>query len=108
MAAVATLSAWLCASSVFAKPLVLRDVTVIPMSSDTTIAHCTLVIDKGFITSIAPFHAEEKFPDATVVECSDCYVMPGMVEMHAHLPYGHPTQPPISVYFKQCLAAGVT
>ncbi len=68
-----------------AEPLVIKNVNVLTMESDQIAQNQTIIIRDGFIDWIGP-HSDADIPqDALIVE-GDFYVMPGLAEMHAHIP----------------------
>lgn len=95
-------------ASLNAQPLVIRNVTVVPMTADTLLPNRTVTFANGVIASIVPTALETVAANSEIVDGTGKFLMPGMVEMHAHLPYGHVSQPTRPTYFKHCLAAGVT
>lgn len=72
-------------TALFAQRLVIKDVQVLTMESDQIVQNQTIIIEDGWIDWIGP-DSEADYPeDAAVVE-GDYYVMPGLAEMHAHIP----------------------
>lgn len=69
----------------FAQSLVIKDVQVLTMESDQIQQNQTIIIEDGWIDWVGPDN-EANYPvDATIVE-GNFYVMPGLAEMHAHIP----------------------
>ena len=67
-----------------AETTVFRNVNVISMTSPKVLAKQTVVVTDGRITQVAK---SPKFPkDATVVDGTGKYLMPGLAEMHGHVP----------------------
>ena len=63
-------------------------VTVIPMDKDTVLADQAVLVRGGTIASIAPA-ANAKIPaGAARVDGKGKFLMPGLAEMHAHIPGG--------------------
>lgn len=61
-------------------------VTVIPMDADGTLPDHTVMVRNGVIEAVGP-DGEVSVPDeATVIEGEGRYLMPGLAEMHAHVP----------------------
>lgn len=82
-----TLLATLLTFSVFAQTVVFRDVNVISMTSPNVAARQTVVVSDGKIGSILKQGAMVKLPaGATIVDGSGKYLIPGLADMHAHLP----------------------
>jgi hypothetical protein len=70
-----------------AMPSVLfRDVNVISMAGSSVDAHRDVLVSKGVIAKIAAADSIAAPPDAIVVPGGGRYLMPGLAEMHAHLP----------------------
>ena len=62
------------------------NVNVIPMAEERVIAAQTVIVENGVITVIGPVD-EVPLPEGTeVVDGTDRYLMPGLAEMHAHVP----------------------
>lgn len=71
--------------SLFSQPLVIKDVDVLTMETDQIQTNQTIVIENGMIQWIGP-DSEADYPgNSTIVE-GDYYVLPGLTEMHAHIP----------------------
>lgn len=76
---------FLSGTGLWADTLVIKNVRVLTMESDHILQNHTIVIKEGWIDWVGP-DSEADYPqDATVVE-GDYYVMPGLAEMHAHIP----------------------
>jgi imidazolonepropionase-like amidohydrolase len=68
------------------KEIVFYDVNVITMDANRVLEHQTVVAKNGRITSLGPVKII-KFPKAsTVVDGKGKYLIPGLAEMHAHVP----------------------
>lgn len=64
--------------------LLVSDVHVLPMTSDTVLHRRTLVINKGRIVAI--LGSSDRPPSARrVVDGSGLFAMPGLIDMHVHL-----------------------
>lgn len=67
-----------------AQTVVFRNVNVIPMTSDKVAENQTVVVTDGKITAVAK---NAKVPkNATVVDGRGKYLIPGLAEMHGHVP----------------------
>jgi imidazolonepropionase-like amidohydrolase len=66
----------------------LVDVSVVPVGQDTLLEHQTLLLEGGIIRQLGPKDAVAVPAGAFVVPVSGKYVMPGMADMHVHLPGG--------------------
>lgn len=69
------------------------DVTVIPMDGERILANQTVVVVDGVITVVGPSASVEVPADARRIDGSGRYLMPGLAEMHAHVP-PQSTRPP--------------
>ena len=68
------------------REIVFYDVSVIAMDADRVLEHQTVVTKNGRITSIGPA-PKIKFPKASlVIQGNGKYLIPGLAEMHAHVP----------------------
>jgi len=64
----------------------IRHVNVLPMSSAEILNNQTVLVDGGRITAIGP-EGSIRIPDgAEVIDGLERYLMPGLAEMHAHVP----------------------
>ncbi len=64
------------------------NVNVVPMNVDTIVAAQTVIVVDGMIVSIGDVDVVPVPEDAEVVDGTDRYLMPGLTEMHAHVPDG--------------------
>lgn len=71
--------------SLFSQPLVIQDVHVLTMENDQIQSNQTIIIDDGVIQWIGP-DEEASYPDGSTIVEGNYYVMPGLAEMHAHIP----------------------
>jgi len=62
------------------------NVNVLPMSSNTIQAQQTVIVNDGIITTIGNVDVTPVPEGATAVDGTDRYLMPGLAEMHAHVP----------------------
>jgi imidazolonepropionase-like amidohydrolase len=62
------------------------NVNVVPMTSETVIEYQTVVVTDGNIVSISGVKDTAVPEDATIVDGTDRYLMPGLAEMHGHVP----------------------
>lgn len=85
---------------------VIADVNVIPMDRDTVLKHRDVYIQKGIIISMVK-HGAGLPKTIPVINASGKYLMPGLVDMHVHLPDG---SEPIGMrqVFDMYLQCGVT
>ena len=64
------------------------NVSVLPMTSDAVLAGQTVVVRDGTITAAGPAADVDVPRGATVIAGEGRYLMPGLAEMHAHVPPG--------------------
>ena len=62
------------------------NVNVVPMSSETVIAGQTVIVENDVIAAIGDVDSVPVPEEATVVDGTDRYLIPGLAEMHAHVP----------------------
>lgn len=66
------------------RDIVFTNVSVIPMTSETVLNNQTVVVKNGLVTAIG---SKPKFDkNALVIDGKGKYLMPGLAEMHAHVP----------------------
>ncbi len=82
------------------------NVNVIPMTSETVLEAQTVIIEDGLITEIGAVDDIRIPEEATAVDGTDRFLMPGLAEMHAHVPDA--ASPEIARYFDLFVANGVT
>ncbi|MGY8779481.1 MAG: amidohydrolase family protein [Longimicrobiales bacterium] len=63
-------------------------VTVLPMDRPGAVTDQTVVTVGGVITEVGPSNSVQVETGATVIDGSGRYLMPGLAEMHAHVPSG--------------------
>lgn len=69
-----------------ADPLAFENVTVVPLDQEDVVDDQTVIVRDGEIAEIGATDAVEVPDDATRIDASGQYLMPGLAEMHAHLP----------------------
>ena len=85
------------------------DVTVIPMDTERALPGHTVVVRDGVITQVGPTETTPAPDDATVIAGEGRYLLPGLAEMHAHVPPGQdPPREDIEETLFLYLAGGVT
>jgi hypothetical protein len=62
------------------------DVNVIPMDREQVLERHTVIVEDGRITAVGPSDGMEVPAGATRVEGAGRYLMPGLAEMHGHIP----------------------
>jgi len=65
---------------------VFRNVNVIPMTEETVIRNQDVLVKNGEITAIGKTGTVKFKKDARIIEANGKYLMPGLAEMHAHVP----------------------
>lgn len=68
------------------KEIVFRNVNIIPMDKNEVLANRDVVIKNGVIVSIRPASKLKYGKDAMVIDAKGKYLLPGLAEMHAHVP----------------------
>ena len=71
---------------VTAKEIVFRNVNVIPMDRERVLENQPVVVKDGRITALTPAGKARYSKDAFLVDAKGKYLMPGLAEMHAHVP----------------------
>lgn len=66
------------------KEIVFTNISVIPMTSETVLSNQTVVVKNGVITNLGSKVSYDK--NALVIDAKGKYLMPGLAEMHAHVP----------------------
>jgi imidazolonepropionase-like amidohydrolase len=64
------------------------DVAVLPMDGEGVLEGQTVVVVDGVITAIGPADEIQVGAGATILDGTGRYLMPGLAEMHAHVPPG--------------------
>lgn len=82
------------------------NVNVVPMTSEMVIEQQTVLVDNGRIVAIGPVDDVQIPEKASVVDGTDRYLMPGLAEMHAHVPGSNAAN--LDRYFSLYVANGVT
>lgn len=82
------------------------NVTVVPMDAERTIPDATVIVSGGTITDVGPSSSVKPPAGATIVDGRGKFLMPGLAEMHGHIP--SPTSPTIEDILFLYVANGVT
>ena len=86
--------------------LVITNISVIPMDRDTTLLNQTVWVNDG---AIIGFGGNASFIAKKTIDGTGKFLMPGLADMHVHLPAYHPDSlENLNRYFSLNLAAGVT
>ena len=67
-------------------PFAFVNVNVLPMDSEVVLASQTVVIEDGRISKMGPVHDTPLPPGTRKIRGDGLYLMPGLAEMHAHIP----------------------
>ena len=78
----------LAASAAHAESIAIVNVNVIPMTSDMVLGARTVIVTDGEIVVIGDVDDTAVPADAVVVDGTDRFLMPGLSEMHGHVPGG--------------------
>lgn len=62
------------------------NVNVIPMDSERVLRGQTVLVRNGRITAVGPFSSVDVPSAATRIDGADRYLLPGLAEMHGHIP----------------------
>src|SRR4030095_11273865 len=75
-----------CAAQSPNQEIVFTKVNVIPMSEEKVIKNQDVVVQNGIITAIGESGKVKYSKNARVIDASGKYLIPGLAEMHAHVP----------------------
>lgn len=84
------------------------EVTVLPMDGDRHLMGQTVVVQGGRITAMGPSASVRVPAGATRIDGRGKFLMPGLAEMHAHVPPGNPTQQQLADIMFLYVANGIT
>ena len=108
-AVVAVLCCWLERTTAQSDQVVaFTNVTVVPMTSNQVLANQTVVVTKDRITAVGPAKST-RVPDGAVrVEGQGKFLMPGLAEMHGHIPPSKTPREQIDNVLYLYVANGIT
>lgn len=89
-------------------PLVIRNVNLVPMDREEIREDRRILIEDGRISEISSEGRYRTPREAEIIDGQGRYLMPGMVEMHAHIPPEHPGEEELDAMLFLFLANGVT
>jgi len=69
-----------------AQPVAFVGVNLIPMDRERVLENQTVVVRNGRITAVGPVASTPVPPDARRIAAAGRYLIPGLAEMHAHIP----------------------
>lgn len=84
------------------------NVTVLPMDGDRRLSDHTVVVQNGRIVAMGPSARTSVPAGATRIDGRGKFLMPGLAEMHAHVPPGSPTDQQLSDIMFLYVANGIT
>lgn len=76
------------ATQAMAESIAIVNVNVIPMTSEVVLPGRSVIVTDGKIVAIGDVDTTALPEDAAIIDGTDRYVMPGLAEMHAHVPGG--------------------
>jgi imidazolonepropionase-like amidohydrolase len=88
--------------------VVFTNVTVIPMDTERTLSGYSVVVRGDRIVQVAPNRAVKVASDAVRIDGTGKYLMPGLAEMHAHVPPGNATDADIEKVLAYYALNGLT
>ena len=71
------------------KTVAFTNVSVVPMTGNQAVPNQTVVVTGDRITAVGPAKTAKVPEGATQVEGQGKYLMPGLAEMHGHIPGGN-------------------
>lgn len=89
------------------QPLVIHDVNVLTMESEQIHSNFSIIINNGVIDWVGP-KAEAAMPEGAVIVEGYYYVIPGLAEMHAHIPPPNQGQQVMENTLALYLSQGIT
>ncbi len=84
------------------------DVTIVDSRQGALIENQTVLVRNGSIVAVGPADQVEPPADAELIDGSGHYLMPGLAEMHGHLPFSGPDDQQVADLLFLYLANGVT
>ncbi len=84
------------------------NVTVLTMDGDRRLTDQTVVISGGRVTAMGPTASTPVPAGATRIDGRGKFLMPGLAEMHAHVPPGNPTAEQLADIMFLYVANGIT
>jgi imidazolonepropionase-like amidohydrolase len=89
-------------------PVAFTNVTVLPMDGDRRLTEQTVIVQNGRITAMGSAARTAVPAGATRIDGRGKFLMPGLAEMHAHVPPGSPTQEQLAEIMFLYVANGIT
>ena len=73
-------------SKIYAQDIIIKDINIIPMTTAILMEHQSVLIKNGKIVSIGDIKRFPKSKKTTIINGKGKYLMPGLADMHVHLP----------------------
>ena len=89
-------------------PVAFTNVTVLTMEGDRRLADHTVIVRDGKIAALGPSATTQVPAGVTRVDGRGKFLMPGLAEMHAHVPPGNPTREQLEDIMFLYVANGIT
>jgi imidazolonepropionase-like amidohydrolase len=99
-------AALLASLQVAAETTAFINVNVVPMTTETVSSAQTVLVEDGMVTAIGSVDDVPIPRHALVIDGTDRYLMPGLAEMHAHVPAADSSE--LDRYFTLFVANGIT
>ncbi|MDP2388537.1 MAG: amidohydrolase family protein [Bacteroidota bacterium] len=80
------LVASVCMSSQSTPDLIIKDANILSMTNSTVVMNKSVAVKNGKILQIDDFNKIKKDKNCKVIEAKGKFLMPGLAEMHSHLP----------------------
>lgn len=91
-----------------ATPIAITNVTVLTMDGARRLTDHTVVVREGKIAALGPSASTRAPEGATRIDGRGRFLMPGLAEMHAHVPPGSPTREQLEDIMFLYIANGIT
>lgn len=96
------------AASAQSAPIAITNVSVLPMDSERMLRDQTVIVRDGKIVTVGPATSVAVPDGATRINGRGKFLMPGLAEMHAHVPPGNPTDEQLADIMFLYVANGIT
>lgn len=70
----------------YAQDIIIKNINIIPMTSDTLVKNQSVLIRKGKINTIGDYKKLPKNKQTTIIDGNGKYLMPSLADMHVHFP----------------------
>ncbi len=90
-----------------AQTVVFQDINLLSMESDRVQPNHTVIVKDGVIDWVGPA-AEAELPRGAVIISGEYYLMPGLAEMHAHIPSERQGDEYVQQVLKMYVSQGIT